>query len=86
MKKYAAVDLRKYAQQGEEVEVVKQLHDTVWICRNQRGVRFPTSPELLSDDPVEAQDIAPPIRSQKESKKPLTQAQKLQYEYLNAKK
>lgn len=38
-----------YAKRGELVTVFKEAHDNVWLCENERGLKFPCSPSKLGE-------------------------------------
>lgn len=82
---YAMVDLRKYARQGDELIMVNTDHLPVAIVSKQHSTPFPCRIEQLSISPVNALEVTVIPRKVAESKKPLTQAEKLQLEYLKSK-
>lgn len=73
-----------YANVGDSVIVITCDHPNVWVVEDNKGERFTINPNKLSSEHVAPS--APEIKQRKkpESKKPLTQAEKIQLEYLNS--
>jgi len=71
-----------YAAQGSEVQIISD-HIGVLICEFG-GVRFPVNSDLLSDTKPDFAPIKIAEPKERKSNKPLTQAEKLQLEYLNS--
>ncbi len=84
MKKYALTDIRKYAKQGDGLMVVNSDHGDVVIVENMAGIRFPCRVEQLSGEFVASAMSEVKERSPRQSTKPLSQAEKIQIEYLNS--
>lgn len=76
----------RYIKTGDVVEVHNTDHSPALICRRADGVLFPIRAENLTDEFVEPIPAVIKQRVKPEIKKPLTQAEKLQLEYLNNKK
>ena len=76
----------KYTSPGDELTLVNDSHGDVLIVRIGDGQPFPIRKEFVSEvRPVEV--VVEPItspRKPRESNKPLTQAEKLQLEYLKS--
>ena len=67
-----------YAKRGDEVQVFKRPHDTVWLCECN-GVKFACAPDKLGEEkPVGIVEV----KQTKVSTKKLTQAEKMQLKYL----
>lgn len=86
---YAKRDIKSmnrtiYAKQGEIIEVYNKPHENVWLCRNDKDVCFPCSPDSLSNDPIQFTAAILPEPTSRASTKPLTQIEKIQLEYLNS--
>jgi len=79
---FATQNLRKYALQGEHIEIVNLEHYPVLICRSPRGVLFPCLVELLSEEKVELEQVTSEI---KQSNKKLTAIEKLQIKIMENK-
>lgn len=75
----------KYAKRGDLVTVISD-RGTAVIVEDSAGVRFSVRSELLGEEEPEPEVVieTPKQRTPRESKKPLTQAEKLQLEYLNS--
>lgn len=79
---YVVKDTR-LSKAGELVTVTNETHHPVMIVENTRGVRHSIRIENLSETPVLSVEkaVEPKV---KESKKALTQAEKMQLEYLKS--
>lgn len=75
----------KYAKRGDEVKVVSD-RGTAVIVESESGNRFSVRSDNLCEEKPEPEVIIEAVkqRAPRESKKPLTQAEKLQLEYLNS--
>ena len=79
---YVVKDTR-LSKSGELVSIVNETHHPVMIVENTRGVRHSVRIENLSEAVILSTEK--PIEAKtKESKKPLTQAEKIQLEYLKS--
>jgi hypothetical protein len=72
-----------YAAQGSTL-IVHHRKGHVCICENEQGVMFPCHIDKISETAVNISLPEVKERKKPESKKPLTQAEKLQLEYLNS--
>lgn len=76
---------KRYTKIGEEVTPYNFDHWPVVLVVNERGVEHSCLIEELSDEPVIVEvHEEPKPKKQREIKKPLTQAEKIQLEYLNS--
>lgn len=88
MEYYAAIDIKSgnrtiYAKQGDPVLVVYKNSD-VWICETQSGNRFPAHKRKITTAVITPIITNAAVKEKPISKKPLTQAEKIQLEYLNS--
>lgn len=82
---YVTQDWKRYLKQGDLVHIVDKPHENVWIGRDKNGNGFSIIPSVLSIEPIQQGIPELKPRVERTSSKPLTQAEKLQLEYLNIK-